>query len=250
MQVKSLATVLTFILWASQLAACAVTASSFETLGVPELTLAGNESAVIVGWAREDRGNWTLQRVQIDGQGRSEWDEHSQRPAVFGVEPGVHRLRLWALQSFDRASATGRNGRRYRLRRINLQLQGGQAQLCVVRIDENRRRPVANCEAHSLYEDEEELEDEYVDSLASAAPAATAPAEAAVPGQTAEQQGAVPSPFGGPPQTAPPTAPPTATAEPPPQTAPSPLRPRRLSLEERVERLERLVDQLQTQGER
>lgn len=71
-------------------------ATSFETLGVPEPAQVAGRTAVILGWAREDRADWAIDRVRINGRVRPEWDAATQRPAVFYLRPGPRVLRIYS----------------------------------------------------------------------------------------------------------------------------------------------------------
>lgn len=270
------------------LTGCAVRGSSFETLGVPTPELRPGRSPIIVGWAREQREGWRITRIRVDEASRGEWNEESQEPAVFYLEPGEHQLQMSAEQLSDPRDSSSRARRRYRVRPIQLDLLEGEAQLCVIRLEGERRlRPRVRCEAHDTvdpeedeygdeYQDEDEYaedeyeDDEYEDEEAAAMgeparqsdeqPDTTQPPPAST--STSSSSGEVPSPFAS--SAAPPSARPTAPAAapqpapaaasatppaprpaPPPPTASSTQTPRRLTLEERVERVERQLEEIQ-----
>lgn len=250
------------------MAGCAARGSSFETLGVPTPEPRKGRSPVILGWAREQREGWTIKRVQVDDTTRPEWNADTQAPAILYLEPGEHVFKLGAAQLSDPRDPNSRTRRRYKIRPFEVDLLEGEAQMCVVRLsDDERARPTVSCEAYGYGESEEDetaggSEDEYGDEYgdedeygevppaaaeqepAPAATAATAQAQPAPASPTAPAAPAapgtaeVPSPFGAPPTAAPAAAPqPPATGAPPAATPPDP--PRRLTVEERLDRLER-----------
>lgn len=70
--------------------------TSFETLGIPEPAHVEGRTAVILGWAREARAGWAIDRVRIDGRARPEWDPETQRPAVFYLRPGARVVKIYS----------------------------------------------------------------------------------------------------------------------------------------------------------
>jgi hypothetical protein len=255
--------------------------SSIETLGLPDVEDRPGRPALVVGWAYEDRSGWIVKNVRLDGESRPEWDERTERPVVMYLTAGTHTLQLSTAQLRDPSDRSSRSRRRYQTRPVEIELEDGYSQICVVRLEgEERRRPVVRCESREIlgeedeasYEDEDEDEDgEYEDEngdqpeppeeRVAAVEAAPAPAPGAPQGGGDE---AVPDPFAGPaaPGSAEPPRQPTAPASqapaapaaaavrpppPPPPAAVAPPPPRPLSLEERVERLERQLEELRRQ---
>lgn len=243
--------------------------SSFETLGIPEPEDVPGRSPVILGWAEESREGWVISRVRIDGANAGEWDAQTERPTVMQLTPGTHELRLYTAQLRDPEDRNGATRRRYRTRPVELAVEEGVAQLCTVRVGgDRRRRPEVTCEARELaapeeeygddeygddeYEDEEGEygdEDEYADEGPVATPAPAAPASP--PPAPAGGEAGVPDPFAppagpaAPPAAAPaPAAPPAAVPAPAPAARPAAIPPRPLSLEERVDRLERQLEEI------
>jgi hypothetical protein len=247
---------------------CAARGSSFETLGVPTPEPRAGRSPVILGWAREQREGWTIKRVQVDDTTRPEWNEATQAPAIMYLEPGEHTIKLGAAQLSDPRDPNSHTRRRYKIRPFGVDLLEGEAQMCVIRLsDDERARPAVSCEAYGYGENEEESaaggeadQDEYGDEYSdedevgqvprsaeaqAPTPAATAQPE---PAATAQPQPAptapatpataeVPSPFGAAPTPGPAATQPPAVGGPPAATPPPP--PRRLTIEERLDRLER-----------
>jgi hypothetical protein len=258
---------------------CAPRGSSFETLGIPAPEGRAGRSAVILGWEEEQRAGWVVQRVRVDGRARDEWSAESQQPVVLYLAPGEHRLEINAAQMADGGGQDARPRRRYRVRPMQLDLLEGEAQLCVLALGgDERRRPQLACEDYRSDGGEAEVEDEvdeYGDDYAededlpdeapaepraaapppaaAAAPAAPPPAAAAAPAApppaapAATAPASIPSPFGAAAAAAPPPVAVRPAAVPAPPAATDPVAgalPLRLTAEQRIERLERLVEEL------
>lgn len=129
----------------SLLFACAPTrGSSFETLGVPRAERSDGDGAIVIGWAHEDRGSWSLQKLRLDGErGVESWDRASQRPIALSLAAGEHELQLYV--------AAEREGRvrRLKLRPVRFALGEGQVRLCAIEVDDRRRRPRVSCEHYT-----------------------------------------------------------------------------------------------------
>jgi hypothetical protein len=242
--------------------------SSFETLGIPEVEDRPGRSPIVVGWAHEERSGWVVRRVRVDGETMPQWNEETERPSVMYLTPGTRSLQLYTAQLRDPSDRSSRSRRRYRTRPVDVELEEGFAQICVIRLEgERRRRPNVRCESREIlgeedeYEDEDEYGDEYEDEegeygesdegqVASAEPAS---------GQDGDDED-VPDPFGGPapsptttqaaptaPASPPSASPPASTTAPPAAPSSPEPPPRRLSVEERIDRLERQVEELRRQ---
>lgn len=126
------------------LSCTSTTGSSFQTLGVPDVSPPPSRAAIIVGWEEEQREGWSISRVRVDGRTRSEWDQASQHPAVIYLEPGQRSVQLMAEQ---RGSDPGGSAvRRYRSKAVEFQLEERLSTLCVIRIrGQRRRRPRVSC---------------------------------------------------------------------------------------------------------
>lgn len=239
---------------------CGATGSSFETLGVPTAEPRPGRVAVIFGWAREAREGWSIQRIRIDDQTRSAWNEETQEPLVLYLEPGEHELRLSAAQLSNPRDPTSRPRRRYRLRPYGFDLLEGMPQLCVFRLGgDERLRPRVSCEPLEPPAEENEEEEMVTNSAIEDEDEEPAPLSTPAPAETSADSDGVPSPFDAaspePPaedEAQPEDEPELAEDEPVPAedepelATPAPAE-EPLSLEERVERLERLVDEFRDQ---
>jgi hypothetical protein len=105
-------------------------------LGVPQPEPQPDRAALIIGWDQEERGGWSLSRVRIDDQVRDEWSPDTQEPAVLIVEPGSRNVRLFVER---RAS-----GLRLRMAPISLDLAEGEVHLCRLTASLSAR-PHADC---------------------------------------------------------------------------------------------------------
>jgi hypothetical protein len=249
--------------------------SSFETLGIPQPEDRPGTSPVVFGWAREQREGWVIRGVRVDERSQSEWNDETQRPTIFYLEPGVREFRVSAVQLRDPGDPNSRPRRRYRIRPFRLGLEEGIAQVCVVRVEgDQRQRPRVRCEAQEpepTYDEADQAYDEYGDEYAEddeirdeapvdedeEPPTVAAATPPPAPRPPSAEAGEVPSPFD--PPAAPAARPPTAAPEPTPVAPPAPVaapasateppqsRPRVLTVEERVERLERQLEELRRQ---
>lgn len=119
-------------------------ASSFETIGVPEPTPVEGRAAVILGWAREDREGWAIRSVLVDGRRVRGWEPETQVPVVMYVAPGRREIAVSV-----RPAGGGEGGARpFRTRAEEVEVGAGDVLLCVARIvGRGPRRPVLRCMA-------------------------------------------------------------------------------------------------------
>jgi hypothetical protein len=114
--------------------------TSFETLGIPEPEPIAGRAAVILGWAREDRAGWAIDRVRIDGRARPEWDAETQRPAVLYLRPGARVLKIYC----SRGDA---DAQRVRPRPARIDAVADGVVVCSVRVEgDESRLPRLACE--------------------------------------------------------------------------------------------------------
>ena len=227
--------------------------SSFQALGVPDPEVRPGRASVMLGWDREDRQGWSIDWVRIDGERLETWNDRTEAPVLLFLPPGRREVRLGTSQRRDRETVQGRR-RRYRPSPTVVEVAAGEVHLCAVRLADGRRpRPRLECMARlprsagktsGRYEpptdhewlDVEELrraeEPDRVELLpspygfddspaASSAPARVAPALEAWSERYREAPDLLTTPY-----------------------APAGARGRASALEARVERLERLVEQL------
>lgn len=132
------------IVWLVALSCTSTAGSSFQTLGVPDVSPPPSRAAVILGWEGEEREGWSIARVKVDGRARSEWDQDSQHPVVIYLEPGQRSVQLLAEQR--RLERGGSVVKRYRSKAVAFQIEERTSELCVIRIaGKNRRRPRISC---------------------------------------------------------------------------------------------------------
>lgn len=132
------------------LSCSSTTGSSFETLGVPDVSPPPSRAAIIVGWEEEQREGWVLSHVRVDGQSRSEWDRASQHPVVIYLEPGRRSVQILAEQR--QSGGRGSVVRRYRSKAVEFQAEERESELCVVRVaGKRRRRPRISCTDHGRH---------------------------------------------------------------------------------------------------
>lgn len=128
-------------------ASCMPRGSSFETLGVPPTPRVEGKAALVLGWAKEHREGWTIDRIKLDGRLRSEWDRETQMPAVIYISPGTRWIRLYTSKRLGGTATEAHRQRRVKLRPLAVVLEEGDSRICSVHTSRaGRRRPQMRCQ--------------------------------------------------------------------------------------------------------